>query len=221
MRTLLIDEFDICRDGMKMLLLETFTDVEVTEARSIDEGLRVLVNEVFDLIMVDLDSVELNYTDLITPLIPAAGRAPIVALAHKFTSRMTTFAMKKGLAACIIKVTPKKIGSLVLQMVMAGGRYFPTEPLLDSSEPTQMCPVNFEKDACPLRQDTSLITPEITKRQLEVLRCIAKGKTNKMIAREMGISAGTVKVHVASILKLFDASNRTQAVNIAIHMKLI
>ncbi|MFC7048968.1 response regulator transcription factor [Emcibacter nanhaiensis] len=221
MRTLLIDEFDICRDGMKMLLLETFSEPEVSEARSIEEGLDILSEQQFDLIMIDLDSVNLSYTDLLKPLVPAAGAAPIITLAHKFTPEITAFAMRTGVAACMIKVTPKQMGSLILKMVMAGGRYFPPETLGGDEQQTKICPVNFDKESCPLHQETPLMAPEITRRQLEVLKCIAKGKTNKMIAREMGISAGTVKVHVASILKLFNANNRTQAVNIAIHMKLI
>ena len=221
MRTLLIDEFDICRDGMKMLLLETFSEPEISEARSIEEGLAILAEEQFDLIMIDLDSVKLNYEELLKPLIPAAGASPIITLAHAFSAEITAFAMKIGVAACMIKVTPKQMGSLILKMVMAGGRYFPPETLQNSNDQSNVCPVNFDKESCPLHQEKPLIAPDITKRQLEVLQCIAKGKTNKMIAREMGISAGTVKVHVASILKLFNASNRTQAVNIAIHMKLI
>ncbi|WP_321397553.1 response regulator transcription factor [Emcibacter sp.] len=221
MRTLLIDEFDICRDGMKMLIQETYPDVQVAEARTLDEGLKILSQQNFDLIMVDLDSVELSHTELLTPLVPAAGSTPVVTLAHKFSPQVNSFAMEKGVAACMIKITPKKMGTLILKMVMAGGRYFPPEALIESQDLKKVCPVNFEKEACPLTQDIPLIAPEITKRQMEVLRFIAKGKTNKMIAREMGISAGTVKVHVASILKLFNANNRTQAVNIAIHMKLI
>lgn len=51
---------------------------------------------------------------------------------------------------------------------------------------------------------------EVTARELEVLASLAKGKSNKMIARELNMREGTVKVHVRSLLKKLNATNRTQ-----------
>jgi len=51
---------------------------------------------------------------------------------------------------------------------------------------------------------------EVTPRELEVLASLAKGKSNKMIARELNMQEGTVKVHVRSLLKKLNATNRTQ-----------
>ena len=51
---------------------------------------------------------------------------------------------------------------------------------------------------------------EVTARELEVLASLAKGKSNKMIGRELNMREGTVKVHVRSLLKKLNATNRTQ-----------
>ncbi|MGA7383920.1 MAG: response regulator transcription factor [Methylocella sp.] len=51
---------------------------------------------------------------------------------------------------------------------------------------------------------------EVTTRELEVLASLAKGKSNKMIGRELNMREGTVKVHVRSLLKKLNATNRTQ-----------
>jgi two-component system, NarL family, response regulator len=56
---------------------------------------------------------------------------------------------------------------------------------------------------------------ELTPRELEILTLLAEGKSNKLIARELNISEGTVKTHVKSILEKLDATSRTEAVAVA------
>ena len=51
----------------------------------------------------------------------------------------------------------------------------------------------------------------LTPRQLDVLRCLMRGQPNKLIARELGLTEGTVKIHIAAILRVLQARNRTEA----------
>jgi DNA-binding NarL/FixJ family response regulator len=92
---------------------------------------------------------------------------------------------------------PPSVTRAALQVVMAGGRYFPPELL-----------------AQPQVEDRDLwrkARPSLTPRQAEVLTLMAAGKSNKEIARELGTSTGTVKVHVTAILKALKVRNRTEA----------
>ena len=52
----------------------------------------------------------------------------------------------------------------------------------------------------------------LTQRQRDVLNCLREGKSNKQIAYELGLSEGTVKIHVTAIFKSLNVKNRTQAV---------
>jgi len=61
----------------------------------------------------------------------------------------------------------------------------------------------------------------LTARELEVLKLIAEGASNKMIARELGVSVHTAKFHVASILEKLDATGRTDAVAHAVRLGLL
>ena len=63
--------------------------------------------------------------------------------------------------------------------------------------------------------------PELTAREIEVLRLLVGGASNKMIARALGISSHTAKFHVASILEKLDATTRTEAVTTAIRLGLL
>jgi DNA-binding NarL/FixJ family response regulator len=68
------------------------------------------------------------------------------------------------------------------------------------------------------RSDATLLG--ITQRQLEVLRCVIQGKTNKVIARELDISDGTVKQHLSDVLLRLGVKNRTEAVYAAAKLGL-
>lgn len=87
-----------------------------------------------------------------------------------------------------------------LRLIVLGEKVFPSQlaPLLYS-----LCP----KDrALPTAEDTGL-----TKREIEIVRCLTEGMSNKAIAIELDLAVATVKVHVKSLLRKLGFNNRTQA----------
>jgi two-component system NarL family response regulator len=62
---------------------------------------------------------------------------------------------------------------------------------------------------------------ELTPRELEILTLLAEGKSNKLIARELNISEGTVKTHVKNILEKLDATSCMEALSLAARRGLI
>ena len=84
-----------------------------------------------------------------------------------------------------------------LQLVLAGGIYVPQEAIAAGTAPP------------PSRSDPSL---GLTPRQDEVLALLLAGKSNKAIGRELDLAEGTVKNHVAAVLKALGVTTRTQAV---------
>lgn len=106
-----------------------------------------------------------------------------------------------GAKAYVPTTAPRSVTRAALQMVMAGGQYFPPDLLVGAS----LGDWNAQSTG------RSTLTP----RQAEVLKLMSAGRSNKAIARELGTTAGTVKVHVTAILKALDVRNRTEAVMIA------
>jgi two-component system nitrate/nitrite response regulator NarL len=76
--------------------------------------------------------------------------------------------------------------------------------------------LNGELDISGDRSTLAGLTP----RELEILCHISEGKSNKVIAKELGISDGTVKLHVKSILRKLNVSSRVDAAVIAVEEKL-
>jgi DNA-binding NarL/FixJ family response regulator len=79
--------------------------------------------------------------------------------------------------------------------VQSGGTYVPARMLDPAAGPPH-----------------DLKSADLTPRQLDVLQCLLRGEPNKQIARQLGLTEGTVKIHIAAILRALHARNRTEAV---------
>jgi DNA-binding NarL/FixJ family response regulator len=84
-----------------------------------------------------------------------------------------------------------------LRLILSGGTYLPAQALRD-----------LPGAATSPRSDASPLTP----RQTDVLRLLMQGRPNKVIARSLGLTEGTVKLHIAAILRALQSRNRTEAV---------
>ena len=84
-------------------------------------------------------------------------------------------------------------------------------------------PPQGSTDRAPHQPDahvTHVKSPDLSERQLAVLQCLVQGKSNKVIAREIGIAEGTVKAHLWVIYQLLGVNNRVQAMQKVFDLKL-
>ena len=114
-------------------------------------------------------------------------------------------AFAAGAVAFLPKSEPAEVLQQAIRIVLGGGTYMPSQALAD-----------LRPGAPAPRPDTAALTP----RQLDVLKCLMQGQPNKLIARELGLTEGTVKIHIAAILRALQARNRTEAVVMARNLGL-
>jgi DNA-binding NarL/FixJ family response regulator len=128
---------------------------------------------------------------------------PIVIVSSLCDRDSVCQAMACGVAGYIPKTAAKEVIALALQIVLAGGVYFPPEILGQVVSP-----------AAPggRRGGAGSGAERLTARQLAVLGLLANGNSNKEIARRLGISDGTVKVHMTAILAKLKVTTRAQAI---------
>jgi DNA-binding CsgD family transcriptional regulator len=99
----------------------------------------------------------------------------------------------------------------LLEVTLLGGLHVPADVLCAVAPPSPPPRPNGEP-ALPARKP--LLMSILSPRQQQIMRCVHMGNTNKMIARTLGISEGTVKIHLASIFHQLGAPNRAAAVAI-------
>ena len=173
--------------------------MEIVEANSLDQALGLAQGqENFDLVLTDLMFDGLGGPIDLKALCDAFHDTTVVVMSVKDRASDVRSAIQLGAAGYIPKSASADVMISALRLILAGGVYLPPT-LLDA--PT--------RSPGPQRGDNSeMLTP----RQKEVLALLAEGKSNKAIATELGLSPGTVKVHMTRIFKSLGVSNRTEAV---------
>ncbi len=199
MRVLIADDHALFRAGLRELLTEIGEEVCVLEAGSYLR-VRELLEEgvVPELAILDLDMPGFDQMRGLHGLLEDYPALPVLVL----SGSLDTAHMQEVLAAGALGYIPKTSAPPVLlgaiRLVLAGGVYVPPD-LVGLGK-------KAERVESPI---------ELTPRQHEVLECIVAGHSNKVIARELGISEKTVKAHLGVIFRALGVENRTQAAMVA------
>jgi len=198
MKVLLVQSDNLARSGFAALVRELIDDVETLETNDAMRMIARLGND-NDLELL-IAEYHLAHAFWFVSTMEASKRAlstGMVVWSPALSDSELLSAFQLGALAYLPASAPLSVTRAALQVVMAGGRYFPhtlfAEPQAD------------DRDAF------SKVRPSLTPRQAEVLTLVAAGKSNKEIARELGMSTGTAKVHVTAILKALNVRNRTEA----------
>jgi DNA-binding NarL/FixJ family response regulator len=149
-----------------------------------------------DVTLMDLRMPDMSGIEAITAIRSEFRDARIVVLTTYAGDAQAAAALKAGAVGYLLKSLVRKELLETIRAVHSGKRRVPPEIATEIAE-------HVADDA-------------LTAREVEVLRRVAAGKSNKLIAAELDISEGTVKTHMKSILPKLDASDRTHAVMIAL-----
>ncbi|HKG94057.1 MAG TPA: response regulator transcription factor [Gemmatimonadaceae bacterium] len=205
-RVLIADDHQVVREGLQMILGDERSGVQVVgEAATGEEAVRLaqaLRPDVvlMDLLMPGIDGVEA------TRRMRAQGIASQVVILTSFADdERVREAVRAGAIGYLLKDVLK--GSL-LQAIRAAARGTPT--LHPEAQRHLMQHVASPPSAAASPFD------ELTPRELDVLRLIARGSSNKQIAAQLNLSLGTVKGYVSIVLRKTGAGDRTQAALLAV-----
>jgi DNA-binding NarL/FixJ family response regulator len=204
MNILLVDDHPLLRGGMRILLRTLDAGLDMDEASNCAQALELMDGRSYDLVLLDLNMPGLNGLDALAALRDAAPGTPLVVLSGESEPRVVRAAIEGGAMGFIPKSSTPEVLIQALRLVLAHGVYLPPLVLEAASAAASSVP------ALPRIASTAL--PGLTPRQMEVLRCVIRGKSNKVIARELDLSEGTVKAHLSSVYQALGAHSRTEAV---------
>jgi DNA-binding NarL/FixJ family response regulator len=195
-RILSVDDHPLLRDGIAAVL-ESQPDMtlvgQASNGREAIESFRRLRP---DVTLMDLRMPDISGIEAIAAIRAETPNARIIVLTTYAGDAQAAAALKAGAAGYLLKNQVRKELLETIRVVHSGKRRVLPEIATEIAE-------HVADDA-------------LTEREIEVLRRVAAGKPNKIIAVELAISEGTVKTHMKSILPKLDASDRTHAVMIAL-----
>ncbi|MGF6494448.1 DNA-binding NarL/FixJ family response regulator [Luteibacter sp. 621] len=239
MRVLIADDHRLIIEGVKLKLRELDDSVEFVEAETVAQ-LRAHLGRhplpdiaLIDMAMPGADGVEHikeavaalkdpsrdNFEDKDHPEqhVVAVDRArPVIVLSGTEDPAAIRHVLDLGVQGYIPKSSPPDVILNAVRLVVGGGIYVPPEAMKAAST-TTLTPAFALAGGDGLTTKERLATV-LTDRQIDVLKLLAKGRPNKLIARELGISEGTVKIHLAAIFRALHVRNRLEALVAAQHL---
>jgi len=134
---------------------------------------------------------------------------PLILLSDRMDVDCTVEVLCRKISGYVTTDLAPPVAIAAIRLVYAGGKYFPAEKFSNVSSST------LQKKPTGQAGYVKLGIDALTSRQHEVFRQLKEGKSNKLIAYELGVQESTVKVHVRDIMKKLHATNRTHAVFLA------
>ncbi len=203
-RVLIVDDERLVRSGLRMILEANGDIVVVAEARDGAEGVAAAARHRPDVVLMD---VRMPGTDGLRAA-AEIGRAPdpprVIMLTTFDLDEYVHTALRAGAVGFLLKDTPPRDLAAAVRTVVAGNAML-------SPTVTRRLISSFAEQA-PSRSDAARKRlEELTGREHEVIRAVARGLSNAEIGRELAMSEATVKAHVSRSLAKLDLTNRVQA----------
>ncbi len=210
MRVLLIDDHTLFRLGLKNLLERSGIEV-VGAASTGHEGLELAQQSAPDVILLDMRMPDMDGLAVLNRLRESGITAPIAMLTTSSEERDLVESLRNGAQGYLLKdMDPEDLVAALRRIVE--GETVVAPQLAGTLARALTGQSDEEEEETPL----SSLTP----RELEIIEHLAEGQSNKVIARELGITDGTVKLHVKAILRKLNVRSRVEAAVIAVEQGL-
>lgn len=207
LQILIADDHALVRGGLGALIGTLLLNITISECSSFEHVTRTLGegNDV-DLLLIDLMMPGMQSVESIQFLCKNWPDVPVIVVSVKEEMHLIRQALRAGAAGYIPKSSSPDVTLNAIRLVLSGGIYIPPDAL-------ELRNLAEEQDdgKATLPEERDNADAGLTSRQVDVLDLLAEGKSNQEIGEELGLTAGTVKMHLTRIYKSLGAKSRTDA----------
>jgi DNA-binding NarL/FixJ family response regulator len=199
MRVLVADDHPLYREAVARQIMRLLPDATVEEAASMDAALAAAEAAkpslfVFDYYMPGMSA------QAVARLVEAFGNVPILVLSGGASPQEIQAVLQAGARGFLPKTATPEQFNHTIHLMLAGGTSVPAEMLLPAAATADGAPAWL-----------AALTP----RESDVLRAVARGLSNKEIARELDLAEVTIKLHLSAIFRKMGVRSRTEAAMLA------
>jgi DNA-binding NarL/FixJ family response regulator len=213
-RVVICDDHALFRRGLSMVL-ESEDGIEVVgEAEDGEAVVRAVEELAPDVVLMDVRMPKLSGIEATKAIAEAAPTTRIVMLTVSDEEEDLYEAIKAGAAGYLLKEISIEEVAEAIRSVVSG------QSLITPSMASKLL-AEFSNLSKKAEARQAVPTPQLTSRELEVLKLVAQGMSNKEIATELYISENTVKNHVRNILEKLHLHSRMEAVVYAVREKIL
>lgn len=198
MRILIADDHDLVRDTI-VLFLQTEGGIEAEAVGSLPAAIAAIESQPqFDLVLLDMMMPGMNGLESLRQVMAMNGGQRVALISGTGSPELAEQALAAGAAGYLPKTLSAKSLANAVRFMAMGEQYVPLGFLRSATE-----------------EPTHPLAQRLSRREREVLGGLIEGKSNKEIARDLGITEPTVKLHMKTLYRKIGAHNRTQAAMIA------
>lgn len=200
-KIMIVDDHPVVREGLSRIIVSESGMEVIAEAGTGAEALTLYRKLRPDIVLLDMRMPEMTGIQTIEAIRKEFTNARIIVLSTYDLEEDIYQSLQAGARGYILKDSPRNELLASIRRVHAGERVIPPNIATRLAE--------------------RIGGNELTAREFEVLKLIVKGKSNKQIGDDLGISEGTVKSHVNNILDKLGVTDRTQAVSVALKRGIV
>ncbi len=208
MKVLVVDDHAIVRRGVVSLLTGALPDAEVGEAGTVAEARAMVVSTRWDLVLLDISVGPDSGIELLDELKQLAPRTPVLMVSAHREEEFAVRCLRQGALGYVSKSASSEELLAAVRKVASGGRYV-TPALAERL-------ASFVGDAGSMAPHEALST-----RELQVLQAVARGRSLKQIADELGLSEKTIGTYRARISAKLGVSTNVELTRYALTHKLV
>tara|TARA_B100001758_G_C18379714_1_gene596486 strand:+ start:467 stop:1123 length:657 start_codon:yes stop_codon:yes gene_type:complete len=205
-KVIIIDDHTLFREGLQRLLVRHDIDV-ISSVSNGDEGLNSILKHNPDIVLLDLRMPNVSGIEVLKNIRAKNKSLPVVMLTTSDDEKDLIDALKNGASGYLLKDMEPDALVVALKDVLKG-------ETIVAPNLVQILAKFHQGDDSEINI-TNLIST-LTPRESEILELLAEGQSNKLIAKNLGISDGTVKLHVKAILRKLEIHSRVEAAVIAV-----
>lgn len=209
-RLLIVDDHPLFRAGLHRVVEMESDFTIVGEATDGQEALDLARKVEPQVILMDVNLPILNGLQVTRELTASRSKVAIIVLTAYHDDEQMLHAIRAGASAYFPKdVNPQELVKAIREV--SKGNYMLNDAVLAKPQVATWLINQFEQMQVTDAEGSEFAFQPLSTREMEILTCITRGKSNKEVALQLGISRQTVKNHMTSILRKLAVNDRTQA----------
>jgi len=199
MRVVIADDHAIFRTGLRLALEADAAVHSVQEAASFEEMLTIAERGEPSLLILDLRIPGFTVPDGLRTVRRRFASLPVLILSASCDAQDMIACLGAGASGYVTKASDITVLFRAIRLVQSGGVFVPSDVVAGQGDAIGTSP-----------ELPATASPRLTRRQFQVLELALDGHANKEIAYRLEMSEGTVKTHLASVMRMYDVNNRVQ-----------